>query len=248
MLSTMSSIRPRVFIRIPSADASRQRRPVARAASALPPNLPRHAAAMTIAHIPHACAESRRPVCVRRPLYAKNSGNSSTTTRSSSLSARSCAKPFAFGVMAPKRNAPNSAWMPISSVIQLDASRSTMVSATRFWLSPSLLALRAARRSTSGRTRRTTKTTYASARSVVRTPSIMVAARTSDTTHARMHHAVTSSTAAQVIARAPMRVRRRRRSTRMRARTGNAVMLIAAPMNSAKEKSGTPGGARSACR
>ena len=40
MLSTISSIRPRVFISTPSADASRQLRPVSRAAIALPPNLP----------------------------------------------------------------------------------------------------------------------------------------------------------------------------------------------------------------
>ena len=59
-------------------------------------------------------------------------------------------------------------------------------------------------------------------------------ARTKATTPARMHHAVTSSTAAQAIATEPTRVRRRPRSARIRASTGNAVTLIAAPMKSAK--------------
>ena len=43
------------------------------------------------------------------------------------------------------------------------------------------------------------------------------------------------ATAAQVIATAPTFVRVRFRSVRIRARTGNAVMLIAAPMNSATD-------------
>ena len=59
-----------------------------------------------------------------------------------------------------------------------------------------------------------------------------------------MHHAVTSSTAAHVIATAPSFECRRRRSTRMRARTGNAVMLMAAPMNRVNELNGTVGGDR----
>ena len=68
MLSTMSSIRPRVFISTPRAVASCQRRPVSRAATVLPPNLPRHATPTTRPHIPHALAESSRPTWVRRPL------------------------------------------------------------------------------------------------------------------------------------------------------------------------------------
>ena len=63
----------------------------------------------------------------------------------------------------------------------------------------------------------------------------MPAARATATTNASMHQAVTSSTAAQVMATAPTWVLCRLRSVRMRASTGNAVMLIAAPMNSATE-------------
>ena len=88
MLSTMSSIRPRVFMRMPSADDSRHLRPVMRAATALPPNLPAQATRMMSAHMIQAPRESRRPSCVRSPLYAKNIGKRNTTTKSSSFSAR----------------------------------------------------------------------------------------------------------------------------------------------------------------
>jgi len=43
---TINSIRPRVFIRIPMADESRQSKPLTLAAKALPPNLPRDATPM----------------------------------------------------------------------------------------------------------------------------------------------------------------------------------------------------------
>ena len=66
-------------------------------------------------------------------------------------------------------------------------------------------------------------------------PATGPSARAMPTTNASMHHAVTSSTAAQVIAIAPTLVLCRLRSVRMRASTGNAVMLIAAPMNSATD-------------
>ena len=56
------------------------------------------------------------------------------------------------------------------------------------------------------------------------------------TTNASMHQAVTSSTAAQVMVIAPTGVLCRLRSVRMRASTGKAVMLMAAPMNRATER------------
>ena len=67
-------------------------------------------------------------------------------------------------------------------------------------------------------------------------PAVVIA-----TTKARMLHAVTSSTAAHVMAVVPSGVCVRWRSSRMRARTGNAVMLIAIPQNSANAWNGTPG-------
>ena len=68
MLSTISSIRPRVFISTPSAVASRHRSPVRRAATVLPPNFPRHATPTTRPHIHQALSESRSPIWVRSPL------------------------------------------------------------------------------------------------------------------------------------------------------------------------------------
>jgi hypothetical protein len=47
-----------------------------------------------------------------------------------------------------------------------------------------------------------------------------------------MHHAVMSSIAAHTIVTAPIRLRSRPRSLMIRASTGNAVTLIAAPVNS----------------
>ena len=66
--------------------------------------------------------------------------------------------------------------------------------------------------------------------------------RAAATTTASRLHAVTSSTAAHVIAVVPRGVRVRPRSSRIRASTGNAVMLIAMPRKSAKGTNRTPGG------
>src|SRR5262245_65567250 len=55
------------------------------------------------------------------------------------------------------------------------------------------------------------------------------------TTTASKHHAVTSSTAAQVRVIAPIRERCMRRSVRIRASTGNAVTDIDMPRNSENE-------------
>ena len=62
-----------------------------------------------------------------------------------------------------------------------------------------------------------------------------------ETTKASRHHAVTSSTAAQVMVMAPTRELSSRRSVRMRASTGKAVMLMDTPMKSTNEENGTDG-------
>src|SRR6266404_584067 len=63
-------------------------------------------------------------------------------------------------------------------------------------------------------------------------------------THASMVHPVTSSNAAQAIDRCPSLVCVRPRSDRIRARTGNAVMLIETPMNKANGRPGVDGAAK----
>ena len=64
-------------------------------------------------------------------------------------------------------------------------------------------------------------------------------ARATLTTNASMHHAVTSSTAAQVSAIAPMRVLWMPRSVRILASTGNAVTDIETPRKREKQVNGT---------
>src|SRR5580658_3902340 len=60
------------------------------------------------------------------------------------------------------------------------------------------------------------------------------AERIRTTIYARMHQPVASSTAAHAIATVPKRLLSMLRSERIRASTGKAVMLMAAPINSAK--------------
>ena len=86
-------------------------------------------------------------------------------------------------------------------------------------------------------------TMNAATRTMVTEAAAMPVERTIATTSASRLHAVTSSTAAQVIAVDPRGVFDSPRSSRMRASTGKAVMLIAMPMNSAKLSNGTPAGA-----
>ena len=71
----------------------------------------------------------------------------------------------------------------------------------------------------------------------------MLPARTIIVIAARISQPTASSNAAHVIASTPIRVRVSPWSARIRARTGNAVMLIADPMKSANGNSATPSGA-----
>jgi hypothetical protein len=68
MLRTMSSISPRVFIKMPIAAASRHRRPVSLPATKLPPNLPTQATRMMSPHMSQELGLSSNPIWVRSPL------------------------------------------------------------------------------------------------------------------------------------------------------------------------------------
>ena len=84
MLSAISSINPRVFINIPRAEASRQPRPLSRAAATVPPNLPTVATRMitpvtlicgtsgtsTVCGTPRRAVSSER-LCVRDILSTR---------------------------------------------------------------------------------------------------------------------------------------------------------------------------------
>src|SRR5688572_32230178 len=94
-----------------------------------------------------------------------------------------------------------------------------------------------------------TKKSIASAKTkvnmTVANETIIPVAFTIAITSARMHQAVTSSTAAQVMAIEPRYVCDRPRSSSIRASTGNAVMLIATPINNANALKEVSGGASS---
>ena len=91
MLSTMSSIKPRVFMSMPTAAASRVLIPVKRATEKLPPNLPKQATAISAKQSIQSLKPATSPSCVRRPLNAKNRGKKPTTTKSSRRSAKASA-------------------------------------------------------------------------------------------------------------------------------------------------------------
>ena len=205
IFSTISSIRPRVFISTPSADESRQLSPVIRAAIALPPNLPIDATAMISAHIIHCSYPLTSPICVRRPVYAKNAGSNSTITMSSRRSVISRAIPLSCGITAPSANAPNTAWMPINSVADAEISSAMNTDAITPCVSRPRFPYSSDRRTIAGRTTTIISTINPSAIAIVATAPA-ACARATPTTKASMHHAVTSSTAAQVSAIAPMRV------------------------------------------
>ncbi len=109
MLRTTSSIRPRVFISAPIASASRQPMPLHRAARLLPPSFPATATAMTSPQTAQSPALSSRPISVRSPDAAKNSGSSTTAANGSTAPRTAAVSSRAGDSATPAMNAPNSA-------------------------------------------------------------------------------------------------------------------------------------------
>ena len=123
-LSTTSSIRPRVFIRIPRLAASRQlhasqargRQRASEFAGRRHDDDQRRRAAIRP-------DRRRSPISVRMPVSAKKAGSRRTVTDTSSLSIKVRATRLSCGMMAPKRNAPKMACTPICSVIRADTQQ-----------------------------------------------------------------------------------------------------------------------------
>jgi hypothetical protein len=109
MLSTINSIKPRVFIKIPNIAASFQSEPVNRAATKPPPNLPNDATPMISRPKTQFLTRCTRPISVRQAVNAKNTGNKSNTIEFWSFSRTSEANTEFCGIATPARNAPNSA-------------------------------------------------------------------------------------------------------------------------------------------
>ena len=167
------------------------------------------------------------------------------------------------GTMAPATKAPNSACTPSFSVISANTSAPTTATLTTGAPTNSVVGLLARSNVTSAErnhlARAGRNTSAAANTNALVKPSVIanvvhpeplapcIVALATASTAARMHHAVASSIAAAAIAMEPTRDVSRLRSSRIRASTGNAVMLMAAPMNKANGRKATPSGARSAC-
>src|SRR5260370_162385 len=126
--------------------------------------------------------------------------------------------------------------MPIRSVGHADSSSATKTTAIMPCVNLPRFPYASVKLTIRGRTTNSIAETKASAPpKVITNPAVRdwMAA----TTKASIHHAVTSSTAAQVNAIAPIRVLWMARSVRIRARTGNAVTDIETPRNRANDVS-----------
>src|SRR5580704_11093114 len=127
--STISSISPRVFINAPSAAASRQLKPVKRAATHVPPNFPTVATKIIRPQRSQASQPDTRSMRVLIPVNAKKAGNNRTVTICSNCRVKVRATALSCGITAPKTKAPNTAWIPIKSVVNADASRAMKTNA-----------------------------------------------------------------------------------------------------------------------
>ena len=116
-LSTISSVSPRVFMSVPITIEERQLNPVARAASSAPTSLPTTATSRITSANSHRIGRPSSPMFSRSPVYAKNSGSRSATTKSSRRRVTSSVSPAWRGMARPIRKAPKISAMPISSVV-----------------------------------------------------------------------------------------------------------------------------------
>ena len=116
MLSTINSVRPRVFINTPIAAESRRLKPVYLEAAIAPANLPTIATAMRSSVISHRIGLLSEPTSVFRPVTTKKSGSRTATTKSSNLPRTSSVRPALRGMIRPTRNAPKIAATPIDCV------------------------------------------------------------------------------------------------------------------------------------
>ena len=167
MVSTTSSVRPRVFISAPTASDCRRGTPIKRAAMAPPKNLPMHATAMMAITGTMSCTvrPCRFTPC---PAITKNTGNSSCTLTPSILPAIEWNRFGALlrGRATPNRNPPISSCTPMRLVMYDDNNSPT--NRMLICSGPILLPLRrygcSTKRSSSGRT--TTKSTATKAASL----------------------------------------------------------------------------------
>ena len=116
MVSTTSSINPRVFINAPIYKLSFQLSPTKRAENIAPPNLPMMATMMKIPHIHHSSGLLSNPISVRNPVETKNNGRKSASDTSSTFSVMILRNFTLLGITTPAMKAPNRACSPSISV------------------------------------------------------------------------------------------------------------------------------------
>ena len=202
---------------------------------AAPKSLPITASASSTSVRSQSSGRSSRPTLVLRPVYAKNSGRSSVTTKSSIRRVTSSVSSAWRGMIRPITKAPKISAMPISSVVYADRSTPAKISATQPPGTRPASSYAVEARARSGRIAkpitRTEDDGQARSSRRPRRPSPRLPRRDAS---AIRNQAVTSSTAAQASVSTPTGRLSIRRSTRMRASTGNAVIDIETPMKSAK--------------
>ena len=129
MLSTISSVRPRVFISAAIALDSRGEKPVRRAATRAPTHLPAIATASSTTVSSHSSGRSSRPTWTRRPVTTKNSGSSTVTTKSSTRLVTSRVRSARRGMIRPMTKAPKMAAIPMRWEANADSSTPTKIAA-----------------------------------------------------------------------------------------------------------------------
>ena len=115
MLSTISSVSPRVFMSEPNAAASRSRNPPSLPRIVTSTPLPSTATPISSSVSSQSSGRSSAPIFVRRPVITKKRGSRTVTTKSSSRRATSCDRSARRGMIRPITKAPKIALMPIST-------------------------------------------------------------------------------------------------------------------------------------
>ena len=224
-----------MFISVPITVDRRQSKPVSRAAMVAPNSLPITATAISTSVSSHSSGRSSRPTLVLRPVYAKNSGRSSVTTKSSIRCVTSSVSPAWRGMTRPITNAPKISAMPISSVAYADRSTPAKIAATQPPGTRPASSKAVETRASSGRMAKPITTTEDDGQ---RDRLDDLGARARDCHGgARARSGTRPSRRPRPRRRARARRRGRlsiRRSTRMRASTGKAVIDMETPMKSAK--------------
>ena len=243
MFKTTNSIKPRVFIKAPIAKLSFQFCPTNFAANALPKNFPTTATAIINPVIFHKAGSFNKPIWVRKPVNTKNNGNNTIIETSSTFSINIFLNLLFSGIIAPAKKAPNKAWIPINSDAYAEIRRVIKKIATTGLFKLSLVEFKSPTRFRNGRTIFNIIITYKIASPITYKALVKEPAFTIAITTAKIHQAVISSAAAQVMAMVPNFVFCIPRSCTILARTGNAVILMAIPIKSPKEANSTPTGA-----